>query len=161
METCFQVELTQGKITRVDEDVWDSMQSVKWGVMKSTRGRYYCVRGVYDNPVTRHIKRLWLHREIMKPPADMVVDHISGDSLDNRRCNLRICTPAQNAKNQGKNSLNKSGFRGVCRAGNKWQALIAHEGKQRYLGTFSTPEEAHAAYCKASEEYHGEFARPF
>ncbi len=117
----------------------------------------YAVRTAYDG-----IKRLIrMHRIIIDAPHGFEADHISGDGLDNRRANLRVATKSQNIRNQGKQSTNTSGFKGVSfsRATGKWQASIGVDAKQRYLGVYNTPEEAHAAYARASAELHGEFGR--
>jgi hypothetical protein len=86
------------------------------------------------------------------------VDHINGDPLDNRKVNLRICTHAENMHNQRLPKNNTSGLKGASWDGKHWVAQIGFGGKVRKLGKFSTPEEAHAAYCKAAVELHGEFA---
>jgi hypothetical protein len=67
-----------------------------------------------------------MHRMIMRPPKGMVVDHINGNGLDNRRCNLRICTRQENARNRRKHADGKSRFLGVYLRGKKWQAFVGH-----------------------------------
>jgi len=94
-------------------------------------------------------------------PGDLEVDHKDLDKLNNSWHNLRLCTRAQNQGNRTKRSDNQTGFKGVYplpRLG-KYAAQIQHEGFQQNLGLFPTPEEAHAAYCKAALELHGDFAR--
>jgi hypothetical protein len=63
--------------------------------------------------------------------------------------------------NQRTSIANSSGFKGVTwsNAAKKWVAQITMHRKNRYLGLFDTPEEAHAAYVRASAEVHGEFGR--
>lgn len=80
---------------------------------------------------------------------------------NNRFDNLRPATRAQNCQNTGISKANTSGFKGVCynRTAGKWQSQIRKDGKRTYLGLFGTAEEAHAAYCRAATEMHGEFAR--
>jgi hypothetical protein len=62
-----------------------------------------------------------------------------------------------------KNNKNKSTYKGVKydkRYTNKpWNAKIQIYKKCIYLGSYETPELAHAAYCEASKKYHGEFGR--
>lgn len=87
------------------------------------------------------------------------IDHINGDRTDNRICNLRAATRAENSRNQSMHSDNKSGFKGVRRCSRKFRAEIMHKGKKLHLGYFVTAQEAHEAYCKAAREYHGDFAR--
>lgn len=88
----------------------------------------------------------WLitHGEI-KP--GYVIDHINGDTLDDRLCNLRAVTPEENNKNRKINTKNTSGVVGVSYKRNKkiWQAEIWDAGKRVYLGIYKTKEEASAA----------------
>lgn len=87
-----------------------------------------------------------------------VVDHANGDTLDNRKANLRICTNAENLRNRRKERNSTSGFKGAYPSGKKWISRICYNGKTYQLGRFDTPEEAHAAYCGAATRLHGEFA---
>ena len=92
---------------------------------------------------------------------DGEIDHINGNPSDNRAANLRVVTRSQNVANAKFNTLNTTGFRGVCAvrraSGRAFQADIRKDGRKVYLGTFSTPEEAHAAYVAAAVEIHGEY----
>jgi HNH endonuclease/AP2 domain len=90
------------------------------------------------------------------PAAD--IDHIDGNKANNRWENLREATPSQNVANSRRNRKNKSGFKGVHAQHGKWVASITVNGRCIYLGYFDTPEEAHAAYCKAALKHHAEFA---
>lgn len=90
---------------------------------------------------------------------DRFIDHINGDGFDNRICNLRLATRAQNGRNRGRNSNNTSGYKGVSwdSKDKKWRAKIQVNGKQCYLGNFSSAEEARDAYAEAAKKAHGEF----
>lgn len=88
------------------------------------------------------------------PPND--VDHINGDSADNRWDNLRLATRSENLRNRVSKPSN-SGFRGVFKRSDGWFAKIQVNRKQIYLGLFKTVEEADAAYKAAVKKYHGEF----
>ncbi len=96
-------------------------------------------------------------------PKEM--DHVNGDRMDDRICNLREATHQQNQCNRRKQSNNTSGFKGVSldksisEDGRKWRARISVAEKETIIGYFYTPEEANEAYCKAAEKYHGEFVR--
>ncbi len=85
------------------------------------------------------------------------MDHINMDRSDNRWCNLREATPAQNRANcyafQNKAVPVKGIYWRPC--GSNWEASF----RGKYLGKFSTKELAHAAYCKAASEHFGEYAR--
>lgn len=87
------------------------------------------------------------------------VDHINGNGLDNRRENLRVATASQNSLNRGKQSNNKTGFKGVHKGRKGFRAQIKINGKMVRLGDFDTPEEAYSAYCKKALEAYGEFAK--
>lgn len=89
------------------------------------------------------------------------IDHINCNRADNRWCNLRMATKAQNAINAHIRANNTSGFKGVswhaqCR---KWVANINVNGEHHYLGEYDTRERAFIAYMFAAWKYHGAFAR--
>lgn len=92
-------------------------------------------------------------------PQTRCVDHVNGDPGDNRWCNLREATHSQNQGNMRRRSDNTSGYKGVTRGSNNWRAQICVGSTRRYLGSFSTPEEAHEAYKKAAGAMFGDFAR--
>lgn len=91
------------------------------------------------------------------------VDHINGNTLDNRRCNLRLATMSENTRNRGIRRDNASGYTGVVfapgRRGNKYVAQINVNGKRVFCRTFPTAEAANEARLKELEKYHGEFAK--
>lgn len=91
-------------------------------------------------------------------PLDMEIDHINGIKTDNRLCNLRIATEAQNCFNRKKRSDNTSGYKGVTKMRNKWAAAIAYNKTRKFLGIFETPLAAYIAYQEASKKYHGDFS---
>ena len=90
-------------------------------------------------------------------PSEMI-DHANRVRDDNRFSNLRQASKSQNSANSVRN--NRYGLRGVWPndGSERWHAKISHGRKVRYLGSFLTKEEAHAAYANAAAEMHGEFA---
>ena len=108
-------------------------------------------------------RTIFLHRVILSPPDGYFVDHINMNRLDNRRCNLRIATKAQNSYNRPARRDNTSGYKGVWFRSNVknkcWIAEIRINGKKIHIGTYQTKEEAALAYNEAAKKYHGEFAR--
>jgi len=94
------------------------------------------------------------------PPPGMIVDHINRNGLDNRRCNLRIGTIAQNAMNKRGQRNASSRFKGVTWSHHvsKWVASINEGGKRRHLGCFVSEIEAALAYDAAARILHGDWA---
>lgn len=95
-------------------------------------------------------------------PGKMQIDHINGDSTDNRIENLRLATSQQNNRNRRIASNNKSGVRGVCwcRSKRKWKAYIMIDGKMHNLGGFDSLQDAQAKRISAEIMHFGEFS-PF
>ena len=91
-----------------------------------------------------------------------MIDHRDGDPTNNRWSNLRRATASQNAANSRRPRDNSSGYKGVflCRGSGRWRARVGKGGRKIHLGTFDTPEAAHAAYVVAARKLYGEFARP-
>ena len=116
------------------------------------------VRG-WVNGKCRYIHRLIAER-IGLNLTKREIDHIDGDKLNNQRDNLRIATRSQNITGRSILKNNMSGYKGVTKRKNKWQARIRVNGQLICLGLFTEPEEAHQAYCAAAEYYFGEFANP-
>jgi hypothetical protein len=136
---------------RVDEEDMAFLASHKWRI--GPQG--YLVRTVKGGTVL-------FHREILGLSVGdgIVVDHIDGDRLNNRRSNLRLCTRAENTRNQRLSCKNTSGYKGVTfnKANGKWTSQIMLNKKRKHLGSFNTPQEAYAAYCAAATIHHKEFA---
>ena len=120
---------------------------------------------VYRYATTRHNgSQLGMHRFLTDAPKGMWVDHIGQhgddhDGLDNRRSNLRICTPSENLANRRLPANSTTGYKGVARHRGRFCAQITNRGEQHWLGTFATAEEAARAYNAAARRLHGEFAR--
>ena len=105
-------------------------------------------------------RRVMLHRLLANPPEGMVVDHIDGDLLNNRRANLRVCTPQENSMNRRQPRHNTSGHVGVRRLrSGRFGAYITVQKRRHPLGVFPTMELAAQAYRDAAERLHGQFAR--
>lgn len=156
------IELTKGKQTIVDDDDFAKFGHLKWHY---SHGRAVRRAGLWARE--RHgIKgSVWLHREIMGNPEGVLVDHINSNPLDNRKCNLRLCTQAQNlanarktlrhttSKHKGVHYMKNPAFK------NPWQAYISIGGKRKHLGMFRTEEEAALVYNQSAEKNFGEFAK--
>jgi hypothetical protein len=116
-----------------------------------------------DHQTYRSHRLAFLYQTGSWPIAE--IDHINGERANNAWCNLRQATRTQNVHNTCVRSDNKVGLKGVTLHGPKtrykakYRAIITVAGKQRHIGSFMTPEEAHAAYVAAATELFGEFAR--
>jgi hypothetical protein len=137
----------------VDDEDYERVGQFKWFAMKTGRDYIYAIRSKGKGTVC-------MHRFIMNTPKDMQTDHINGDTLDNRRSNLRICTKGENLQNQRVRRDNKSGYKGVVflKSANMYRAQIKKNGKVFYFGQFKEPREAAVAYNDAAKKLHGEFA---
>jgi hypothetical protein len=98
-------------------------------------------------------KLAWFHYYGALPTK--ALDHINGNSLDDRIVNLREATNAENCRNRGPQINNTSGYKGVHLNEGKWRAKIGNT----VLGRFNTPEEAAAVYQAAALQLHGKFAK--
>lgn len=140
----------------VDLDIYRKIQKAGLRFYSSGKGKWlYAQAHIFKGK--GNDKVVQLHRWIMDAQPGQVVDHINGDRMDNRRENLRLCTVAENIRNQ-KRRASKSGFKGVVQKRGRWQASYTYEGKRIYLGYFATAEEAACAYDRAAREAFGEFA---
>lgn len=100
----------------------------------------YAVKVVHTKKLNgeKTTKTIYMHRVIMDAPDDLVVDHKNHNRLDNRRENLRICTPSENQLN------NKA--KGYCwdNTSRRWRVTVKEDGKYRYR-SYETEEEAKKA----------------
>src|SRR5579871_4595837 len=156
-----ELQLSQGQTAIIDDADLPLASQYKWWVQKVNSGAYYAITNYNDEDGKR--RRLYLHRLLMNPPVGFVVDHKDGNTLDNRRNNLRVCTHSQNmaAHRKPKSSKKRSQYRGVryvAEGKRHWSATITYQGKQRHLGVFYTEAEAAQARDKAALEICGEYA---
>lgn len=144
-------------VVLIDREDAERVLAMSWQVVEA-KGQFRCFHMSKRGGAFYRIK---LHRFIMQAPDGVLVDHINGNQLDNRRCNLRFASDQQNQRNRRVSRTNKSGFKGVAptsSAKNPWQANIYVSRKQIYLGNFATPEAAALAYDEAARAHFGEFA---
>lgn len=155
------IQLNRGQFAKVDDEDFENLSLYKWWAPPERKTSKSYVIGYIKNP-GEEPKRLLMHRLLMNPDKSQVVDHINGDTLDNRRSNLRVCTNQENSRSRAKRlqKNNTSGFTGVVASSvfGKWGARIKVNGKAIHLGTFETKEDAAKAYDKAAKKFHGEYA---
>lgn len=146
------VELMCGdKKVLLDADDLDKVTKYQWSI--GSHG--YVTSGAGS-------KQILMHRLIANvEDAAKVIDHINKNKLDNRKSNLRICSPSENSMNKGVQNNNKLGFKGVTKtAEGNYQAIITFNSKPMYLGRYATPELAFKSYELVASSLFGEFYKP-
>jgi len=147
-----EIPLMQGYVALVDDEDYQRINQFKWCLNKTRKVRY-AHRAIKQTTVL-------MHRFILGLTDPKVqVDHWDRNGLNNQRSNLRI-TRTQNQHNTGLRKDNASGYKGVYwdEDRQKWVANIGIKGKRKYLGSFTTAEEAALAYDAKAREVFEEFA---
>lgn len=143
------IALTRGKFAIVDAADYEWLNRYRWNAFESG-GQYYARRSIPGGTIL-------MHRAIMETPPGMVVDHIDHNGLDNRRDNMRNCTPQQNEYNKPPRG-GRSRFKGVYPHGDKWQAAIKHNGQTHHLGLFKDETQAAKTRDQKAKQLQGPFA---
>lgn len=147
------IYLTKGLVAIVDEDDYSKLIKFIW----STDGKDYAI-------TDKNGKQIRMHRFIVNAKYGDYIDHINGNRLDNRKCNLRICTCQQNNQHRtvfgSNNTSGKIGV-GYCKTYNKWRARIKVDKLEKFLGYFDNIEDAIKARKEAEEKYFCEFKPHF
>lgn len=149
-----EIKLTRGLVTLVDKEDFEYLNQWKWCVNKCGKN-FYALRGVMKNKKNITI---YMHRILSNNESRLLTDHINGDTLDNRKSNLRICTHKQNSRNS-KHSISND-YKGIWYNKKKkyYQSYITVDGRHIYLGKSDTPIEAAIKYDIGAYKYFGEFA---
>jgi hypothetical protein len=141
--------MANGQFTVIDSENYEWLSQHTVG-LASTGYAYVVIAGQRD----------YLHRVICPVPPSkklLVVDHINGDKLDNRRVNLRVVSLQQNGYNTRISKNNKTGYKGVVRTPKgRYRAEIMADYQKIDIGTFDTAREASDAYIAHAKILHGE-----
>lgn len=149
------ITLRDGQVALIDSDDYELVASRKW--VLSRKGY-----AIHNTSIDGKSRCVWMHRLINNTPSGFATDHINGDKLDNRRCNLRTASAALNALNRKQATpRTKSGIVGVSwhSGQRKWNARIGINGRVVNLGSFETAEGAAAVRQEALAAYLRETAR--
>lgn len=149
----------------IDDEDYLLIKDYKWSAdSRSEKGAVYFK--CYAGGGRKHTKHIYLHRLIAgaNMPAGVgeqnrknnVVDHANHNTLDNRKCNLRICTQTENIRNR-KATKGRMLPKGVYKVKNSYTASMSVNNERLYLGCFLTIEEAKAAYNSAAIELFGDY----
>jgi len=143
----------------IDTEDHPKVEGRRWHIEKDNSQKYKDVFYVRSNikrlvGKSRQTTTIRLHRLITNAPKGMQVDHISGNTLDNTKANLRIVTNRENQENRASHQAGASKYKGVVEIKSRtkipkpsrWMARIRVSGEKKYLGTYTTQEEAARAY---------------
>lgn len=127
----------------IDSEDIERCKNHKWAInYNKSINNFYCIcRRMND-------KKIYLHRYIMDFPENKVIDHINRNTLDNRKCNLRICTQKINNTNRSPvNKNNTSGYANIYfyKKYNKYKVAFKHNYKEIFVGYFDKLEDAKKA----------------
>jgi len=154
------IKLSKGKVAIIDKRDLDKVKRFSWYAAIGNRGKYYA-RAYIRKEVGKY-SSIYMHRLLVgvKTGDKVQVDHRNSNTLDNRRCNLRRASNAQNSMNRKKQAGFTSRFKGV--AWEKecccWRAQIMVNKKAIYLGRFNSEADAARCYNKKAKEIFGEYA---
>jgi hypothetical protein len=153
------IPLTQEKVAIVDDEDYEKLAVHKWYAHVGNNHKNKNKR-IYYAARCKKGKTILMHREIMSCPEGMEVDHINGNTLYNRKSNLRICTSADNTYNS-RSRIATSSYKGVClhKLTKKWYSQISYKHKKHYIGLFKNEVLAAKAYDDSAKELFGEYAR--
>jgi len=146
------IALTQDRFSTVDAPDYAHLARHRWFAVRR-EGRYYARRNAKGGA------GVYMHREIMRPPKKMVVDHRDNNGMSNCQINLRVCTQQQNSYNSRPHG-STSRYKGVSYLADLdvWQAALCTEYKTWPIGTYDDEIEAARAYDRAAYRRFGEFA---
>lgn len=135
----------------IDEQDFEIFNKFSWSLLRCTPKHIYLVNSKNSRDL--------FHRLVMNPKEGLHVDHISRDTTDNRRSNLRVCTRQQNMFNRGVQKNNASGFKGVYfdNQHKRWVAKVEISGK-KIRRSFLNLIDAVNKYNELARKYFGEFA---
>jgi HNH endonuclease len=158
-----EITLKQGSITLVDDEDFEMVSKFKWSETEKGHRRTTYARGQVFKAGTSGMYTTSMHRFVLglERGDGLIVDHINGNGLDNRKCNLRICTLGQNAQNVSLRRNNKTGYTGVRFREERgvWVSEIRFNRKAEKLAYTRCKHLAALKYNKKAIEYFGEYAK--
>lgn len=152
-----EIPLTRGYVAMVDDEDYDWLMQWKWCAQRLPNGHVRAMRGIKPQGVH---KVLYMHREIMKTPTGMEVDHIDHNGLNNQKSNLRNCSHRDNLHNHKvRNGLGYKGLQ-IRKGENGISVGITVDYVRIYLGSYPLDQVIEAARCydRAALKYFGDFA---
>ena len=137
---CLNIENTSIGNILINIDDYEKIKVYRWNIKKTKTGNeYLCCSKT----------KVLLHRMLMNAKDGDIIDHINGNGLDNRKCNLRFSDLKKNAQNRKKRENTSSPYVGVTKSRNRWRASVYKDNVCYSVGTFASSEEA----AKARDQY--------
>jgi hypothetical protein len=152
------IPLTQGRVALIDPEDWPLVRRYTWHAKLENGGLWYAATTIRVGGQKRTLK---MHDVILGVRPGEMADHIEpGETLDNRRSNLRVCSNAQNQQNTDSRG-GSSQFKGVSWSARKkkWLVQFRCHGQYHFVGYFADEEAAARAYDQAIAPLAGDFAR--
>lgn len=150
------IELNKGYQAIVDDEDYDRLMKYNWFVeIKDKNNTVYACRNDGNS-------KPFMHREVLGlTDPTIYTDHKNGNGLDNRKCNLRPCTPRQNNANRPKRSDSNNKYKGITwhKRDQRWEVHVyPKNSKRKYVGSSQCEITAAKMYNEAAKKYYGEFA---
>lgn len=158
-DRCRRIPLTQGQYAIVDECDYDSLIGTRWYAQWAPNTNSFYAKAIGIRRGSGYL-RVAMHRIVADIQSDRLGDHVNGNTLDNRKRNIRPSNNSENTSNSKLSTKNTSGFRGVSwnRWRRGWHSYIRIDKKLIHLGFYATAEEAAQVRDTAAIRYHGQFA---
>jgi len=152
---------TEIKVYKKSKKIYGTVLIDKEDTEKCKKYHWNIIDGYPKHTYVKNDKKtsICMYRYLINVPKEKIIDHINGNRLDNRKCNLRICTKLENSWNRRMYYDSKTGIKGVHHTENsKFEASITYKGKQICLGRFENKQDAIEAREKAELKYFGEYS---
>lgn len=122
-----------------------------WCIKDDKNTKYAFIHTLIDGKATK----VYLHRVLLKPPVNSMIDHINGNGLDNRLCNLNIVSNGENQQNKRISRNNTSGVKGISlnKRAHKWEVRLQINKQNLYLGLYDSIDEAKKVRDEAETKY--------
>ena len=152
------VKLTQDNYALVDDEDFERVNQYRWHTSFSGNN-YYAVR-TQGSTYANNKKCIMMHRFIFNCPNDKIIDHINHKTLDNRKCNLRICSSQQNSRNRYSLNNCTSKYKGVYyyNVNKIYISAIYIKKKKQHLGCYKNDKDAARIYDYFANKYWQKFA---
>ena len=155
-------QLPSGHVLLVDDDdAWVLYAHAWFANVQARPNRIpYIQVKAYQTEKDGKKTTIFVGRLLLDAQKGEIVDHINHNPLDNRRCNIRICTHRENNQNRRSQQTTRKRYRGIFWRAHrgKWDVQIVVNGRRCFFGGYVNEEDAARAYDTAAFAAFGEFA---